>query len=103
MVQPGTDIVISVATCISDAVFSLSVRLTQSFGSIVTFATFVDNSDQAKESDAVKHSKRRNSHKIQTKIQGRLAVTVAYVDTHADVDAGREKEKNGREIKLKIY
>ena len=31
--------------------------LCQSFGSIVTFDTFVDNSDQAKESDAVKHSK----------------------------------------------
>lgn len=41
---------------------------------------------------------------MQTKIQGRLAVTVAYVSTHADVDGDRAKEKqklsNKRLIKL---
>lgn len=45
---------------------------------------------------AVKHSKRRNSHKTQTKIRRRLVVTVAYVSTHADVDAdgAKGKQKN---------
>lgn len=43
---------------------------------------------------------------MQTKIQGRLAVTVAQVSTHADVDADRAKEKqklnNKRLIKLSL-